>query len=341
VTAGRAALARAALFAVLLAWPGAAPAGDLFPAAAHAPAAGLAPWKMGVVALKADTAFQEIAIRKGFYREQGLDAELVFQAGDIPVLRALVGGLVDVGELAPANPMAAIEKGANVKIVASFMPGLAHLLYGKDDLKAPKDLLARVVAVTEPGTFPYLLTTTVLTKYGLDPKKVDFLTVGGEADRMRAVLIGRADATVAAIEFQAHLRPGFHAIFSFKDELPQWIRFTHVTTDKVIRERSGDLLKALIAHARGIRYALANREETVALMAEMVKVDRKAVDWVYDWYARNRVMNPNGDISRENLRWMQELNVRLGRQARVLPYEQVATDEFQKKVVAALGEFRW
>lgn len=303
--------------------------------------AALAPWKMAVVAVKADSAFQEIAVRKGFYRDQGLDAEIIYQAGDIPVFRALVGGLVDVAELSPANPMTAIEKGANVKVVAAFMPGVPFMLFGKDDIKAPKDLLGRVVAVTEPGTFPYLLTANVLKKHGLDPNKVQYLTVGGDADRVRAMLIGRADAAPAAIEFQAQLRPGYHTVFSFKDELPQWIRYTFVTTDKTIKERPDDLLKAMIAHARGLRYALANKDETVALMADLAKVDRKAVDWVYDWYVRNRLMNPNGDISRENLMWLQELSVGLGRQTKMLPFEQVATETFQKKVVTTLGEFKW
>ena len=38
---------------------------------------------------------------------------------------------------------------------------------------------------------------------------------------------------------------------------------------------------------------------------------------------------------------MQELNVGLGRQSKLLPYEQVASDELQKKVPAALGEHKW
>jgi NitT/TauT family transport system substrate-binding protein len=301
----------------------------------------LAPWKMGVVAVKADSAFQEIAVRKGFYRDVGLDAEIIYQAGDIPAFRTLLGGLVDVVEIAPANPMAAVEKGAKVKVVASFMPGVPHMLFGKGDIKAPKDLLGRVVAVTEPGTFPYLLTANVLRKHNLDPTKVQYLTVGGEADRFRAMLIGRADAAPAAIEFQEHLKPGYHVILSFLEELPQWIRYTFVTSEKVLQERPGDLTKALIAHARGIRYAITHKEETVALMAELAKVDRKSVDWVFDWYVKKRLMNPNGNISHENLKWMQELNMGLGRQTRVLPYDQVATDEFQRKVIAAIGEYTW
>jgi ABC-type nitrate/sulfonate/bicarbonate transport system substrate-binding protein len=225
--------------------------------------------------------------------------------------------------------------------VAGFMPGLPIMLFGKEDIQGPRDLVGRVVGVTEPGTFPYLLTANVLKKHNVSPNRVQYLTLGGDADRMRAMLMGRADAVPAAIEFREHLKPGYHTVLSFKDELPQWIRYTFVTTDKVIGERPGDLLKAMVAHAKGLRYALAHKDETVALMAEMAKVDRKTVEWVYDWYVKHRLMNPNGEISRENLRWMQELNVGLGRQTRVLPFEEVATEEFQKKTVAAVGEFKW
>ncbi len=97
----------------------------------------------------------------------------------------------------------------------------------------------------------------------------------------------------------------------------------------------------MIAHARGSRYASAPKDETVALMADPAKVDRKAVDWVHGWYVQQRLMNPNGNVSRENPKWMQELNVGLGRRARVLPLEEMAADEFQKDVVAAVGEYQW
>ena len=52
-------------------------------------------------------------------------------------------------------------------------------------------------------------------------------------------------------------------------------------------------------------------------------------------------MQPNGYVSPTALNWMQELNVRLGRQSKVLPIEQVATWEFQKQIVAELGEMKW
>ena len=97
----------------------------------------------------------------------------------------------------------------------------------------------------------------------------------------------------------------------------------------------------MIAQARGLRDALAHKDETVALMADPGKVDRMAVDWVHGWYVQQRPMNPNGNVSRENPKWMQELNVGLGRQARVLPLEEMATDVFQKDVVAAVGEYHW
>jgi len=46
-------------------------------------------------------------------------------------------------------------------------------------------------------------------------------------------------------------------------------------------------------------------------------------------------------VSPAALNWLQDLNIRLGRQTKVLPMEQIATWEFQKQIVAELGEYKW
>jgi hypothetical protein len=64
------------------------------------------------------------------------------------------------------------------------------------------------------------------------------------------------------------------------------------------------------------------------------------VEWIYDWFLANKQFNPNGDVGAASLKWMQELNVTLGSQKKVLPLDQVATFEFQKKMLAEIGEQR-
>ncbi len=309
--------------------------------AAPARAQALPKWRMGVVQFKADTAFQMAGYEKGFYREQGLAFESLQVPGDAELLRAITAGAVEVIDLTPSSPMAAMEKGAGLKIVASFMPGLPHVLYVRKDIGGFADLAGKPVAVSSLGSLPHVVALGILENHKVDPKKIEWVQMGGDPDRARAVAAGKIAGTVASIEWEPMLKgAGAKVLAVASEELPLWTRLTLVTTDKVIKERPGDLVKALVAQAKGIRYAMDpnNREEIVRLMAKYGKREPKQVEWLYDWFMAHKQFNPNGDPKAASLVYVQELNVRFDRQKKVLPVEQVATWEFHKKMLAEVGE---
>ncbi len=300
-------------------------------------------WRVGVVQYKADTAFELAGYEKGFYREQGLDFEPVEMPGDADVLRALTAGTFEMAEITPSGTMAAIEKGAGLKIVASFMPGLPHVFYVRKDINSFADLAGKPVAVSGVGSLPYVVAQAILENHKLDLKKIEWVQMGGDPDRVRALVGGLAAGTVASIEHKLIVEPAGGKILAVaSQELPNWTRFTLITTDKVIRERPGDLVKALVAQAKGIRYAMNpnNKDDMVRLMAKYGKREPKQVEWIYDWFLANKQFNPNGGVKAASLNWMQELNVKLGRQRATLPLEKVATWDFQNKMLAEIGEVR-
>ena len=300
-------------------------------------------WRTGIVFVKADSVFHQlIGKEKGFHQADGLDVEFVVLPGDTDVMKAIVAGATETVEITPASPLVAIEKGAKLKIVASFMPGLNYVLYSKKDIKDLKDLYGRTVAVTAPNSFPELLLRSAMQRQGLDPTKVHLVQAGGDPDRVKALLAGKVDAAVAAMEFLRQVeRADRKLLVDFAEVLPEWTRNVVVTTDQVIKERPDHLRRFLLAKARGIRYTLENRDDTITIMARVSKQERSEVEWVYDWFVRRKLMQPNGYVSPAALNWMQELNVRLGRQSKMLPMEQIATWDFQKQITAELGEYKW
>ena len=313
--------------------------------AAPVPAAAQAPpkWRMGVVQYKADSAFELAGHEKGFYKEQGLDFEPVEMPGDADILRALAAGTFEMAEITPSGTMAATEKGAGLKVVASFMPGLPHVFYVRKDIGSFADLAGKPVAVSGVGSLPYVVAQAILENHKLDLKKIEWVQMGGDPDRVRALVTGQAAGTVASIEHKLVVEPAGGKILAVaSQELPNWTRFTLITTDKVIKERPSDLVKALIAQAKGIRYAMdrKNKDDMVRLMAKYGRREARQVEWIYDWFLANKQFNPNGDVKAASLQWMQELNVKLGRQKAVLPIEKVATWDFQKKMLAEIGEQR-
>lgn len=300
-------------------------------------------WRMGVVRYKADTAFELAGSEKGFYKEQGLDFEPVEMPGDADLLRALTAGTFEAAHITPSGTMAAIEKGAGLKVVATFMPGLPHVLYARKDINGFADLAGKPVGVSGFGALPHVVAQGILENHRVDLSKIEWVQMGGDPDRARAMVAGQLAGTVASIEFEQMLKAAGAKILAVaSEELPNWTRFTVITTDRVIKERPGDLVKALIAQAKGTRYAMAptNKDDMVRLMAKYGKRDVKQVAWVYDWFLAHKQLNPNGDLKAASLNWMQELNIKLGRQKKALPLDQIATWEFQKKMLAEIGEQR-
>lgn len=311
--------------------------------AVPAAAQNLPKWRMGVVRYKADTAFELAGYEKGFYKEQGLDFEPVEMPGDADLLRALTAGTFEIAEITPAGTMAGIEKGAGLKVVASFMPGLPHVLFVRKDINGFAELEGKPVAVSGLGALPHVVAQAILENHRVDTKKIEWVQMGGDPDRVRALVAGQAAGTVASIEHELIVKAaGGKVLAVASQELPNWTRFTLITTDKVIKERPGDLVRALIAQAKGTRYAMdpKNKDDVVRLMAKYGKREPKQVEWIYDWFLANRQLNPNGDVKAASLNWMQELNVKLGRQKKVLPLDLVATWEFQRKMLGEIGEQR-
>ncbi len=300
-------------------------------------------WRMGVVRYKADSAFELAGYEKGFYREQGLDFEPVELPGDADLLRALTAGALEVTEITPAGTLAAIEKGANLEIIASFMPGLPHVLFARKEIEGFADLAGKPIAVSGVGSLPHVVAQAILENHKVDARRVEWVQLGGDPDRVRALVVGQVAATVASIEHEPIVKAAGGKILAVAArELPYWTRFALITTDKVIRERPGDLVKALIAQAKGIRYAMNphNKPDMVRLMAKYAKREPKDVEWIYNWFLANRQLNPNGDVKAESLIWMQGLNIKTGRQKAMLAIEKVATWEFQKKMLAEIGEVK-
>jgi NitT/TauT family transport system substrate-binding protein len=112
-----------------------------------------------------------VAQEKGFYAEEGLEAELV--KTDWDGLREGLGtGAYDANHTLIMYLLKPIENGVDVKITGGIHTGCLRLQVGANsDLKTPKDLKGKKIGVpTHIGSPPYLFSSRVLVANGLDPR---------------------------------------------------------------------------------------------------------------------------------------------------------------------------
>src|SRR3954467_9778088 len=81
-------------------------------------------WRHGVVEAKSDAGFVFMAQQKGFAEKQGIKLEMPQFTGDALELKALPAGELDSYEGSPGAPIIAVARGAGLKLVGCYWPGL-------------------------------------------------------------------------------------------------------------------------------------------------------------------------------------------------------------------------
>jgi NitT/TauT family transport system substrate-binding protein len=111
------------------------------------------------------------AYEKGFFKEEGLDVELV--KTDWDGLREGLGlGRFDANHTLIMYLLKPIEQGMDVKITGGIHTGCLRLQAGvKTDIKTVKDLRGKKIGVpTHIGSPPYIFASRVLAAHDIDPR---------------------------------------------------------------------------------------------------------------------------------------------------------------------------
>lgn len=139
-----------------------------------------------------------IAEQLGYFRDEGLNVEIVDFAGGSAALRAVVGGSADVVSGAYEHTINLQSKGQ--MFTAFVLQGrapqivLAVSTRTMPDYKSIADLKGKKIGVTAPGSSTNMMANYVLAKGGLKPSDVSFIGVGAAKGALSAVQSGQVDA---------------------------------------------------------------------------------------------------------------------------------------------------
>lgn len=139
-----------------------------------------------------------LADRLGYFKDEGLDVEIVDFAGGAKALQAMVGGSADLVSGAFEHTIDMQAKGVQVTAVvlqsrfASIALGLSKAKAAS--YKSPKDLQGLKIGVTAPGSSTNFFVNVLLAKDGLKPDAVSIIGVGASSNAVAAMKKGEIDA---------------------------------------------------------------------------------------------------------------------------------------------------
>jgi ABC-type nitrate/sulfonate/bicarbonate transport system substrate-binding protein len=237
-----------------------------------------------------------IAQVKGFYRDEGLDAEFILIRGAVG-MQALLGGSVDFTS-ASGSTIAAAVRGLPVKLVfiASAKPQFD--LIAQREIRSVQDLKGKTVGISSRGGAIDLLTQLIVQKHGLAPNKdVISLVVGGQEDTVLALRTGRIAAALLTPPRPLILqREGFNRLAYSGDYLPTYPSGGIGVTDEKIKTSPNDVLAFVKGSVRGLQFARQNRAEAMKILSDYFSIKDQALsETFFDLYLSRLPVNGSAD----------------------------------------------
>jgi len=229
----------------------------------------------------AATAFA-IAHDRGYYRQEGLDVQLVVIPSAIGV-QALMGGNVKFSTAGGAG-LLPILRGAPIRFMFTTFSRPMFWLYAKSEIRSVGALRGKKVGVSSLGSGPDSLLRELLKKHGLEGgREVAILPVGSGTARFFALQAGSVDAAMLSIpaNFMAQ-DAGFLELVSFINQ--EWIELqgTVNVTAQLLASEPTLVEKFIRATLKGFIHFRDLRSETIAILSRFLRTREDAAAKIYD-----------------------------------------------------------
>ena len=240
-----------------------------------------------------------LAVKRGMFRDEGLEVELIRMNANVSVT-ALSTGDIDY-TMVFASVVRGALRGLPMKVVASFMDSSTHLLIARPEYKTIRDLKGKTLAVSNYGATSDVAARMMMKQGGVDPEKeLKIIQLGAERGRYAALKEGIVDVAVLSPPTDTDaIRSGYRVLSRFHEHFK--LPFTGVGTNlKKLREKPDEVKRMVKAMLRANRFVRANREGTIQTLMDWVKVDRESAAATYDstW----KIFSEDGGISESGLK---------------------------------------
>jgi NitT/TauT family transport system substrate-binding protein len=231
----------------------------------------------------------------GFFKENGIEAKLVYMEGGRLSMQSLLSGHTQFMAGDAVSALTAVAGGADIILVASAKNILPYVFAVSKDIRRSQDLKGKIVGVSQIGGRAGEVSRMVIKNMGLDPDKdVTYLAVGGTMSRLAALSGGRVQAAPISRGLVPSAEEKGLRILEV-EPIPLIIDALW-TTRKYAEDNPDVINRALRAYVTGIAAVLNDKQKTLNVLRKYMRAtDPKTIQTSYDVYVKglDKVPIPN------------------------------------------------
>jgi ABC-type nitrate/sulfonate/bicarbonate transport system substrate-binding protein len=235
-----------------------------------------------------------IAKEAGLYAKYGLDVELVYAVHPGPIA-AIISGHAAMTSAGSDPALLAAAKDPTLVILGGFMNKGSFAMIGSKTATEMKQLAGKKIGIGRVGDPPYHMAVSLLRKYGMTPRDVQWVSIGVDAAaRAAALQTGQVDAALITAPAYFRLQSvGMPVLAVLLDHEDIYVSTYYLfRRDALTRERS-TALAFIKAHAEAIKRFYDDKAFASGIMIKYGGTrNNDDADRVYDLFKKARVLEP-------------------------------------------------
>ncbi len=239
----------------------------------------------------------KVAVDKGFFREQGLEPQLIQMRGNVATTALVTGDLDFSLNISPV--LNGAIQGLGLKLVAGLNTRPLFSLVVRPEIKTAADLKGKIFAVSSFGNTQAILTEKHLQHLGFKKGEYQLLAMGATGARIAAMEKNLAQGSLMPPPSNVMMENQGYRLLGNTAEIVIHPIAGLGTHESKIKNQPEMIKKALRAALKGLLFVRNNRGETVRLIMAMNHINEKDAARVYDFSQAG--FSANGFLTDEDL----------------------------------------
>ena len=240
-----------------------------------------------------------VAAKRGFFKEEGLDIEIVRMNANV-AMSSLISGDVDYTMIF-ASVIRAAMRGIPLKVIAVLIDSPPYAFIARPEITAMKALKGKTVGIGVYGSSNDIIARMMLERSGIDPdKETKLVAFGSDGARFAALKEGLVEAAIIAPPADAQARKLGLNVLARANDL---FKFPHIglgTTNKKLQERNEEVVRVIRAFIKANRFVRDHRQEAINVLMEWGRTQKE--DAVASYDSTWQVFSPDGTMPDDGMR---------------------------------------
>jgi ABC-type nitrate/sulfonate/bicarbonate transport system substrate-binding protein len=220
-----------------------------------------------------------VAVSKGFFREEGMDVEIIQANPRLGVMALINGDVPFTGTF--VSTVRGILSGFPLKIILVSLKKGVYYLIAHPSIQDIQDLKGKKLGVSSIRGSDHLVAEELLKSKGFNPAQLQPVVLGDTSVRLQSVITGAVEVTTLSPPHDLMAQRSGAKVLAGPPEIGMPASGM-ITSDRVIKENPQFVRRGVRAMLRANRMIEENRQETIRILLHWVKQTPEIAARSYD-----------------------------------------------------------